>query len=208
MNTNTHTIRKTWLLLGVVLGLIGLSFAGWRVVANEHSAQLIERLAGWHAPLKAASHYVLPANNSAATAFATLTVNNTGDGVDATPGNGVCETATGNGICTLRAAIQEANALAGTDMISFNVGGGGAQTITLGSALPTVTDNLTIDGSTQPGFSGTPLINLSAASVSSGVLSVVGVTAVLKSFRINDNPGAAVHLENADDSVIDGLNVS
>jgi CSLREA domain-containing protein len=37
--------------------------------------------------------------------------------VDANPGNGVCETASGNGVCTLRAAIQEANALAGEDTI-------------------------------------------------------------------------------------------
>ena len=41
----------------------------------------------------------------------TLTVNSTADGVDASPGNGVCATAGGQ--CTLRAAIQEANSLAG-----------------------------------------------------------------------------------------------
>ena len=42
---------------------------------------------------------------------ANFTVNSTADGHDATPGNNVCETATGNGVCTLRAAIEEANAL-------------------------------------------------------------------------------------------------
>ncbi len=40
---------------------------------------------------------------------ATYTVNNTSDGVDAAPGDGICETATGNNVCTLRAAIQESN---------------------------------------------------------------------------------------------------
>ena len=48
---------------------------------------------------------------------ATFTVNSPADVDDANPGNGVCETAPGNGACTLRAAIQEANALAGTDTI-------------------------------------------------------------------------------------------
>jgi CSLREA domain-containing protein len=46
---------------------------------------------------------------------ATFTVDDTGDAVDAQPGNGVCATA--EGACTLRAAIQEANALAGDDVI-------------------------------------------------------------------------------------------
>ena len=43
---------------------------------------------------------------------ATFNVNSTADGSDANPGNGVCETGAGNGICTLRAAIQESNASA------------------------------------------------------------------------------------------------
>ena len=44
-------------------------------------------------------------------------VNSTDDIVDAVPGNGICETAPGNHICTLRAAIQEANAFSGPDKI-------------------------------------------------------------------------------------------
>jgi CSLREA domain-containing protein len=65
-----------------------------------------------------------------ATPELTLIVNNTSDIVDAIPGNGVCETATGNGTCTLRAAIQEANAYYGEDTI----------------VLPTGTFVLTIEG--------------------------------------------------------------
>ena len=44
---------------------------------------------------------------------AAFTVNSTADVNDVSPGNGVCETAPGNGVCTLRAAIQESNALPG-----------------------------------------------------------------------------------------------
>jgi CSLREA domain-containing protein len=39
-----------------------------------------------------------------------ILVNSTADATDAKPGNGKCETAPGNGVCTLRAAVQEANA--------------------------------------------------------------------------------------------------
>ncbi|HLF22534.1 MAG TPA: CSLREA domain-containing protein, partial [Burkholderiales bacterium] len=38
---------------------------------------------------------------------AVFTVNSTVDAVDFKPGDGVCETALGNGVCSLRAAIQE-----------------------------------------------------------------------------------------------------
>jgi len=50
----------------------------------------------------------------------TYTVNSTTDAVDATPGNGICATATG--ACTLRAAIQEANGHVGADVISLPAG--------------------------------------------------------------------------------------
>lgn len=51
---------------------------------------------------------------------ASFTVNNAGDAVDANPGNGVC--ATSGGVCTLRAAIMEANRLTGNDSITINAG--------------------------------------------------------------------------------------
>ena len=48
-----------------------------------------------------------------------IVVNATHDGIDATPGDGVCETLAGNGTCTLRAAVMEANAFPGTDEIEL-----------------------------------------------------------------------------------------
>src|SRR5204863_9876104 len=72
-------------------------------------------------------------------------VNSTGDGAHAAPGNGVCENAAGNGVCTLRAAIQEAIANTNTTLgITFGIpttdpgynAQTGAWTINLGSALP------------------------------------------------------------------------
>ncbi|HEY3832966.1 MAG TPA: PKD domain-containing protein [Acidimicrobiia bacterium] len=80
-------------------------------------------------------------------------VNSVGDGADAAI-NGVCQTATA-GECTLRAALQEANAAAGPASISFAIPGTGVHTITPATLLPTLTNanGITIDGFTQPGSS-------------------------------------------------------
>src|SRR5437773_2640657 len=51
---------------------------------------------------------------------ATFTVDSTVDAVDAAPGDGVCATA--GGTCTLRAAVQEANALGGANTIEVPAG--------------------------------------------------------------------------------------
>src|SRR5919199_1634586 len=54
----------------------------------------------------------------------TLVVNPNADFFDRTPGDGVCDAdaAIGN-LCTLRAAIEEANASSGLDVIAFNIPG-------------------------------------------------------------------------------------
>lgn len=49
-----------------------------------------------------------------------FTVNSTVDAVDLRPGDGLCATAAGT--CTLRAALQEANSLAGSDTIVLRAG--------------------------------------------------------------------------------------
>jgi CSLREA domain-containing protein len=79
----------------------------------------------------------------------TFTVNDYNDGVDAVPGNGVC--ATVGGWCTLRAAIQEANALVGADMIVLKakkyylfIAGTGEDAAATGDL--DITDDLTIKG--------------------------------------------------------------
>lgn len=75
-----------------------------------------------------------------ACAAAVFTVNSLGDTPDAVTGNGTCADSTG--ACTLRAAIQEANSLAGDDTINFSVTG----TINLDSALPNIASNMIING--------------------------------------------------------------
>ncbi len=90
--------------------------------------------------------------------LATFTVTNTND----------------SGAGSLRQAIIDANALAGADIITFNIGTG-TQTINLSSVLPTITDQVTIDGTTQSGYvagSFVPIIldgnNLSVSGLTLG----------------------------------------
>src|SRR4051794_547699 len=86
---------------------------------------------------------LLAANASAST----FTVTNTND----------------SGAGSLRAAITGANN-AGSGTVTFSIGSG-VQTITPLSALPDVLANVTIDGTTQPGYAGTPLIELNNSLV-------------------------------------------
>ena len=62
----------------------------------------------------------MPWTGSNPVAAASLTVNDTADRVDSNVGNGECRTSTGT--CTLRAAIQEANAFPGPDTITVPAG--------------------------------------------------------------------------------------
>ena len=56
--------------------------------------------------------------------------------IDFNPGDGIC--ATSGGVCTLRAAIQEANALSGADTILFAAS---VSTVIVQTALPALTDS-------------------------------------------------------------------
>ena len=51
-------------------------------------------------------------------------VNSVADVVDSSPGDNICETATGNGICTLRAAMMEANLKFDSESVTINVPAG------------------------------------------------------------------------------------
>ncbi|MCO5195876.1 MAG: CSLREA domain-containing protein, partial [Anaerolineae bacterium] len=89
----------------------------------------------------------LPANHlraekDVAVVEATYVVNSVAD-----PGDGTCNTIE----CTLREAIEAANASSGLDLIAFNIPGEGPHTIRPITPLPPITDSVIIDGYTQPG---------------------------------------------------------
>lgn len=94
-----------------------------------------------------------------------------------------------SGAGSLRQAIMDANANAGVDEIHFDISGSGAHTILVGktsgigqisSALPAITEGVLIDGTTEPGYTGTPLIVLDGANaplLSNGLsIAAAGVT--------------------------------
>jgi parallel beta-helix repeat protein len=83
-------------------------------------------------------------SDGSARAAMTFTVTNTND----------------SGPGSLRQAILDANASKGKDTIAFNIGGGGFQVIKPFSNLLELTDPAVVDGTTQPGYSGIPLIQL------------------------------------------------
>ena len=145
---------------------------------------------------------LLPVPTARADSF---TVNTAGDMSDVNPGDGVCADVNGN--CSLRAAIEETNALAGADSISFNIRGSGVHTITLGSALPSVTEPLTLDGSTQPGFAGTPLIVVDADGIVGTILTVSVGDTTLRDLGIANAVGTALHLNGSDNVTVDGLDL-
>src|SRR5438105_443291 len=86
-----------------------------------------------------------------------------------------------SGAGSLRQAILASNASVGiADTIAFDIGGGGQQTIRPASALPIITDSVTIDGTTQGGYAGSPLIELNGggAGDSSGLYITAGNSTV------------------------------
>jgi CSLREA domain-containing protein len=118
----------------------------------------------------------------AAASAATYTVDSIGDQADETPGDEECETSANT--CTLRAAIEEANESVGTaDAIDFKstvFKGQLADTITPGSLLPEIEDQLSVEGgscTTQAGPQG-PCVGIQATSLSYGLSAedVEGVT--------------------------------
>jgi CSLREA domain-containing protein len=131
----------------------------------------------------------------------TFTVNSTEDFSDIDFGDGICDSLLDPLLnpCTLRAAIQEANAFAGADTIAFDIPGSGVKTISPNSALPAITRRVAMDGYTQPGSSpntssqgainASPLIELdgtSAGSSSNGLVIGSNVSnTVIKGLVIN-----------------------
>jgi hypothetical protein len=105
---------------------------------------------------------------------------------------------------SLRQAIIDANANAGPDVISFSIASG-PQRIVLTSQLPTITDPLTIDGTTQPGFAGVPLIEIQPnGQVIGDGFTITGGNSVLRGLVLNNFRGHAITIETGGTNVIEG----
>ncbi|MCP4247073.1 MAG: hypothetical protein GY778_08490, partial [bacterium] len=145
-------------------------------------------------------------------------VNSTGDQADIVPGDGKCYAGVlnsqGQEACTLRAAVMEANAFAGVNIVAFNIpvsepgynGAGAYWSIQPSGGLPwVINEAVTIDGYSQPGAQANSVaspgasdavlkVEVNGASAGgSSFLSVLGDNSEIRGLAINGfNFGIAV----------------
>ena len=79
---------------------------------------------------------------------------------------------------------------------SFSIGSG-PQTITLASALPPITEAVTINGATQPGFSGAPIIELNGNGVAGNGLHLSADNTTIRGVIVNRFAGAGISIGGA-----------
>ena len=109
-----------------------------------------------------------------------------------------------SGLGSLRDAITNANATVGKDTISFDIPGSGIKVITLLTSLPDITDAVVIDGSTQPGYAGSPLIELDGLQTGKSGLVIKAGGSTVKGLAIGNFNEFGIWLNNCDNNVIQG----
>ena len=115
------------------------------------------------------------------TLLSTFLVSNTGD----------------SGPGSLRQAILDSNNATGaTNTIDFDISGSGVQTIAPLSSLPAITNPVLIDGFSQPGYTGTPLIEISGSQAGGGDgLTITGSGVTVRGLDIDSfSQGAGIHI--------------
>src|ERR1044072_8295674 len=108
-----------------------------------------------------------------------------------------------SGVGSLRQAILDANANAGLDTINFSIGTG-LQTISPATDLPTITSPVIIDGTTQPGYSGNPIIELSGGGVRTIGLHTTAGGSTVKGMVVNGFTLAGIRLETNGGNTVQG----
>jgi hypothetical protein len=106
---------------------------------------------------------------------------------------------------SLRQAIVDANGHSNSgavDAISFNLPGTGVRTVILISALPDITDPVIIDGWTQPGWNGPPIVELTAqAGVTIDGLVITGGGTTVRGLVMNGFQAAINISQNGNNTV-------
>lgn len=122
---------------------------------------------------------------------------------------------------SLRNAINVSNQNAGIspNLINFNIPGSGLQIIDVGDGLPQATAPVIIDGTTQPGFAGTPIIELrghtvapdspqpSASPVPRAILEISGGNSTIRGLLINRYGGPSILLNTNGGNVFQGNHI-
>ncbi|MCL1472975.1 hypothetical protein LAY57_20120, partial [Argonema antarcticum A004/B2] len=113
---------------------------------------------------------------------------------------------------SLRQAITNANAIAGTDTITFNISGAGPHTISPTSALPTITQAVIIDGYSQPGASKNTLaagndavLNIVLDGTNAGNVNGINLNAsssTIQGLAINAFQGEGIGIQSSNNFIV------
>jgi hypothetical protein len=122
---------------------------------------------------------------ASAAAAADFTVKNTND----------------SGADSLREAITNANLTAAIDTIKFQIGAG-QKTITLQTPLPTINNPVLINGSTQPGYAGIPLIEINANNTAGPGLYINASNCTIKGLIINRANGYGIYVNTSKSNTV------
>ncbi|AGA30390.1 beta strand repeat-containing protein [Singulisphaera acidiphila] len=111
--------------------------------------------------------------------------------------NDIVTTDADSGPGSLRAVIEDVNADQIPTTIIFRIPGAGPHRITLLSPLPVIAYSVFIDGSSQPGFQGEPLIEIDGSRAGAGAngLTLAGGNSTVQSLVINGFAGIGLLLE-------------
>ncbi len=115
----------------------------------------------------------------------------------------VVTTSNNSGSGSLRQAILNANNNPGLDAIHFNMIG--PKTVSPTSALPDVSGPTIIDGTTQPGYSGVPIIELNGSNAgNTNGLRLIGGNSAVYGLIVNRFKGDGILIQNAGNNLIAG----
>jgi parallel beta-helix repeat protein len=116
-----------------------------------------------------------------------------------------------DGQISLREAILAANQTENDidrDVIGFNIAGAGVRTIQPTSALPAITGLVVLDGATQPGYMGLPLIELSGINAGAGVTGLIvhagGSGTIIRALAINRFAGNGIRIDGGGNNLLEG----
>ena len=107
---------------------------------------------------------------------------------------------------SLRWAIAQVNEDSTPDTIEFAITGGGLQVIQLQAPLPAITNSVVIDGTTEQGYSGVPLVELDGSGLGSSAngLVLAGGKSTVRGLAIVDFLGSAIVLQSQGNDVVAG----
>ena len=108
---------------------------------------------------------------------------------------------------SLRWAVIQANSAGASSTIGFNISGPGPISIRLNSPLPVLTNPVLIDGTTEPGYQGPPVIEIDGSGLSGAGNDGLVISAgdsTIRGLAIDGFSGSAIVLKSSSGNVVEG----